>query len=66
MWNPTIGENAGKLWQVLHEKGEASISALKKETKLEDHWLYLGLGWLAREGKITFTLVKNKVVVAPK
>ncbi|MBI4726358.1 winged helix-turn-helix domain-containing protein [candidate division TA06 bacterium] len=66
MWNPIIGENAGKIWQVLSEKGTVSITVLKKETKLDDNWLYLGLGWLAREDKMAFILEGRQVKVALK
>lgn len=34
------------------EKGEASLKAVKKATKLNEKDLNMALGWLAREGKI--------------
>ena len=54
MWNGTIGESAGKVWQALCDKGERTLTQLKKDTGLEDKDLYLALGWLSREGKLGF------------
>ena len=49
-----IGENAGLIWNAL--QGDAlTLKALKKATKLKNDELYLALGWLAREGKVSFT-----------
>ena len=49
-----IGENAGLIWNAL--QGVAlTFKALKKATKLKNDELYLALGWLAREGKVSFT-----------
>ena len=49
-----IGENAGLIWNVL-QGGALTLKALKKATKLKNDELYLALGWLAREGKVSFT-----------
>ena len=48
-----IGENAGLIWNAL-QGGALTLKALKKATKLKNDELYLALGWLAREGKISF------------
>ena len=48
-----IGENAGLVWGAL-QNGAQGIKAIKKATKLKNEELYLALGWLAREGKLTF------------
>jgi len=66
MWIPKIGENAGKVWKALHEKGPQNLSALKKATKLDDRHLYLALGWLAREDKVDFKQDKNQILVQLK
>ena len=50
-----IGENAGLIWGAL-QNGAQGLKALKKATKLKNEELYLALGWLAREGKITFAV----------
>ena len=49
-----IGENAGLIWNEL-QGGALTFKALKKATKLKNDELYLALGWLAREGKVSFT-----------
>ena len=49
-----IGENAGLIWNAL-QNGALTLKALKKATKLKNDELYLALGWLAREGKVSFT-----------
>lgn len=49
-----IGENAGLIWNA-QQGGALTLKALKKATKLKNDELYLALGWLAREGKVSFT-----------
>ncbi len=66
MWLPKIGENAGKVWRALNDKGPLNLSALKKATKLDDRQLYLALGWLAREDKVDFRQDKNQILVSLK
>ncbi|MBI4727282.1 winged helix-turn-helix domain-containing protein [candidate division TA06 bacterium] len=66
MWIPTIGENAGKIWKTLDQKGPSNIAALKKAAKLDDKSLYFALGWLAREDKIAFTRDKRQILISLK
>ena len=47
-----IGITAGEIWHYLEENSEASVGKLKQELKLTDRMILLGLGWLAREGKL--------------
>jgi len=56
-----IGSNAGKIWNAL-QNGALSGKALKKATKLKESDLNLGLGWLAREGKLTFTEIQDETI----
>ncbi len=58
-----IGENAGLIWGAL-QNGAQGLKALKKVTKLKNEELYLALGWLARESKITFTETEAEPVIA--
>ena len=58
-----IGENAGLIWAAL-QNGALAQKALKKATKLKDADLNLALGWLAREGKITFTVEEADTIIA--
>jgi len=47
-----IGENAGKVWRLLNEKGELTFAQIKKELKGKNEELYMALGWLLRENAI--------------
>ncbi|MCR5049868.1 MAG: winged helix-turn-helix domain-containing protein [Paludibacteraceae bacterium] len=58
-----IGENAGVVWNAL-QKGAQGLKSLKKATKLKNEELYLALGWLAREGKVTFTEADADIIIA--
>ena len=58
-----IGENAGLIWGALLN-GAQGIKAIKKATKLKNEELYLALGWLAREGKVTFNEAEADTIVA--
>lgn len=57
-----IGETAGLIWNAL-QGGALTTKALKKATKLKEAELNMALGWLAREGKVTFE-VADEVTVA--
>ena len=57
-----IGENAGLICNAL-QGGALTTKALKKATKLKEADLNMALGWLAREGKVTFE-VADEVTVA--
>ena len=48
-----IGENAGKVWNVLSRSTEIDISAITRLLKMNKTDCYSAIGWLAREGKIT-------------
>ena len=48
-----IGQ-AGRIWrQLAEQRGPATHSTLKRTTKLSNQLLLLGLGWLARDNKLT-------------
>ena len=47
-----FGQNAGKVWQALSEKGPLSETKLINTTFLNEHQLRVAVGWLARENKI--------------
>jgi hypothetical protein len=49
-----IGDAAGIIWQYLDQHGGTSLRKLREGTKLSDHILLMALGWLAREGKLSF------------
>ena len=47
-----IGETAGKVWRLLNENGEASLSQLKRGIKTDPNLILQAIGWLAREDKL--------------
>jgi hypothetical protein len=60
-----IGTNAGIVWNALNDGGKMSVKTLKKATKIKlDKDLYAALGWLAKEGKLTFEEKSNELYVA--
>lgn len=63
MVKSTIGLNAGLVWKAL-EQGQSGVKSIKKATKLTEKNLYLALGWLAREGKISFEESENDLLVS--
>jgi hypothetical protein len=50
----TIGKAAGQIWQYLHAHGPVSLAQLQKGAHLQARLLAMGVGWLAREGKLAF------------
>ena len=63
MFTEKIGTNAGLIWAAL-ENGELQIKAVKKATKLTEKDLNLALGWLAREGKVSFREEEKELFVS--
>lgn len=60
-----IGTNAGLVWNVLNEGGKQSVKEVKKATKIKaEKELYAALGWLAKEGKLSFEEVEGELFVA--
>ena len=54
MQKKQIGENAGIVWRTLEKKGSLSIEGLQNETELDLPAVFMAIGWLARENKISF------------
>ena len=48
-----IGRMAGRIWHELDINGNMSVSALVKRIDCPRDYVMEGIGWLAREGKIT-------------
>lgn len=60
-----IGKNAGTVWTVLNEKGQLSVKGLKKATKIRtDKELFAAVGWLAKEGKLSFSEKEAEIFIA--
>ena len=67
MINEKAGVIAGKIWNALNEQGTLTGKYLKKAAgKLKDKELFLGPGWLAREGKIATEEVEKDITVTLK
>ena len=58
-----IGHTAGSVWVALHESGPLTIAALKKATSGSTDATLMAIGWLAREGKLEFTISGKSVKV---
>lgn len=48
-----IGITAGEIWHYLEEHDKASIGKLRKELNKTERMVLAGIGWLAREGKLS-------------
>ena len=59
-WEETIGENAGKVWNIVDTCDEIDITYLPKLAGITEENTYCALGWLAREGKINTKKVKPR------
>ncbi len=47
-----FGQFAGKVWKALNSQGPRTLTQLQKSTGLSLKEVSMGLGWLAREGKV--------------
>ena len=61
-----IGIAAGEIWKKLKNEGEVVITKLQRKTGLPLNLFYLGLGWLARENKVSFKIEKRTIHVSLK
>lgn len=58
-----IGINAGIIWQLLSDKGKMTIRQIGELTGFKEEFIYLSLGWLARENNIRFFTEEELVYV---
>jgi hypothetical protein len=49
-----IGDTSGVVWKTLNDKGPMSINKLVKAVDEPRDLVMQALGWLAREGKLSF------------
>ncbi len=61
-----IGETAGDIWQTLSTKGPLPLAKLIKEVAAPRDVVMQGLGWLAREDKVSIEEESRRKVVALK
>ena len=59
-----IGETAGKVWEVLQQKGTQDLTQLTKLVAAKNALVHQALGWLAREDKIEISTSGKKTVVS--
>lgn len=61
----TIGQAAGQIWEALQSSNQpVNITEVAKMTKLKTQIAYQGLGWLAREGKVSYHTNGAKTLVS--
>lgn len=68
MLETKVGEYAGLIWNALNGQAEGmNLKDLKKATKLKkNEELFMGIGWLLREGKLNAEEVEEEVVYSLK
>ena len=60
----TVGTLAGAVWTALNENGTLVAKDLKKAAKIKcDKDLFLALGWLLREDKVTVTEEDKSITI---
>lgn len=50
-----IGFAAGEIYNYLNQNGTTTFAKMKKELDLKGNFADLGLGWLARENKVSIS-----------
>ena len=63
MLKEKAGVIAGTIWNALTETEGMTAKQLKKATKLVDKDLFLGLGWLLREDKVSVEEVEGELFI---
>ncbi len=58
-----IGNTAGDVWQALATHGPQTLASLKKQVPLPADIVVAAVGWLAREGKLSFRSSGRSVLV---
>ena len=66
MLEKKAGEIAGKIYVVLETTDGLTQKQLKKAAKIVDKDLFLGLGWLLREDKISTDEIEGELFVKLK
>ena len=58
-----VGETAGKIWEMLNERGPQNLAQIKKGLNGTGELVLFALGWLAREDKVDISQEKKTVKV---
>jgi hypothetical protein len=59
-----IGDCAGAVWSCLNDNGPQPLAKLKKSIDAPSDLVLAAVGWLAREGKLSFESTGKQVTVA--
>ena len=59
-----IGTTAGQIWHYLEENVEATVNKLASELETPERVILMGLGWLAREDKVIFSVHGRYIKIA--
>ncbi|MDR0940212.1 MAG: winged helix-turn-helix domain-containing protein [Mediterranea sp.] len=63
MFKEKAGSVAGQIWNALNGTEGMTAKQLKKATKLVDKDLFLGLGWLLREDKLSVEEIESELFI---
>ena len=63
MLKEIAGEIGGKIWNALDGTEGLTAKQIKKVTKLVDKDLFLGLGWLLREDKVSTQEIDGELFI---
>ena len=61
-----IGSVAGAIWHYLENNNEATVTKLTREIGENERTVLMGVGWLAREGKLDFEKRKQGTYITLK
>lgn len=61
-----IGSVAGAIWHYLEDNNEATVTKLTREIGENERTVLMGVGWLAREGKLDFEKRKQGTYITLK
>ena len=61
-----ISQTAGRIWHVLQENGETTLSQLKKKVDGSTDTINQSIGWLAREDKLNIEKKGNSLKLVLK
>jgi hypothetical protein len=59
-----IGYMAGKIWHLLDDEGELSITEIHDKLDVSEPLLYSAIGWLCREDKIHCSEEEGKLILS--
>ncbi len=62
----SIGSIAGAIWHYLENNNEATVTKLTREIGVNERTVLMGVGWLAREGKLDFEQRKQGTYITLK